>query len=187
MLTHEQQPGYSWQVVTWSSDDKTIYAGRVNPPFTDADIYRIDVATGKAENLTAHQGTIRYLGSSLSPDDKTLLLSSDAHRGYLNVALLDVATKKITWVTDLKWETFPGNFSADGKRYSYVINEDGVIDPYIVDRSTTDDTKEKERLGKLWEARSDGHCFFEMVKGLGELSKIQNAINKAIASEQLAS
>ena len=56
-----------------------------------------------------------------------------------------------------------------------------------LDRSTTDDTKEKERLGKLWEARSDGHCFFEMVKGLGELSKIQNAINKATASEQLAS
>ena len=56
-----------------------------------------------------------------------------------------------------------------------------------LDRSTTDDTKEKERLGKLWEARSDGHCFFEMVKGLGELSKIQNAVNKATASERLAS
>jgi len=110
LLTHEQQPGYSWSVVAWSTDDKTIYAGRVNPPFTDADIYRIDVATGNAENLTAHQGTIRYLGSSLSPDDKTLLLSSDAHGGYLNVALLDVATKKATWVTDLKWETFAGEF-----------------------------------------------------------------------------
>jgi len=45
------------------------------------------------ENLTAHKGTIRYLGSSLSPDDKTLLLSSDAKGGYMNVALLDVATK----------------------------------------------------------------------------------------------
>jgi Tol biopolymer transport system component len=136
LLTHEQQPGYSWQVVSWSTDNKTIYASRVNPPFTDADIYRIDVANGKAENLTAHPGTIRYLGSSLSPDDTTLLLSSDAHGGYMNVALLDVATKKLTWVTDLKWETFAGNFSADGKRYSYVINEDGVIDPYVVDRST---------------------------------------------------
>jgi dipeptidyl aminopeptidase/acylaminoacyl peptidase len=135
LLTHEQQPGYAWNVVAWSSDDKTIYAGRVDPPFTDADVYRIDVATGKAENLTAHQGTIRYLGSSLSPDDKTLLLSSDAHGGYMNVALLDVATRKITWVTDLKWETFAGSFSPDGKRYSYVINEDGVIDPYVVDRS----------------------------------------------------
>jgi Tol biopolymer transport system component len=74
-LTNEQQPGYSWSVVAWSKDDKSIYAGRVNPPFTDADVYRIDVATGKLENLTPHQGTVRYLASSLSPDGGTILLS----------------------------------------------------------------------------------------------------------------
>ena len=135
-LTNEQQPGFSWSVVAWSSDDKTIYASRVNPPFTDADVYRIDVATGKTENLTSHQGTIRYLASSLSPDDETLLLSSDAKDGYMNIALLDVATRKITWATDLKWEASSGNFSPDGKRYSYTVNEDGVIDAYLVDRST---------------------------------------------------
>lgn len=135
-LTNEQQPGYSWNVVAWSNDDKTIYAARVNPPFTDADIYRIDVATGKLENLTSHQGTIRYLASSLSPDGGTLLLSSDAKGGYMNVALLDVATRKVTWVTDLKWEAFAGNFAPDGRSYTYVVNEDGLTDAYLVDRST---------------------------------------------------
>jgi Tol biopolymer transport system component len=45
-LTNEQEPGFNWSVVAWSSDDRTIYAGRGNPQFTDADIYRIDVATG---------------------------------------------------------------------------------------------------------------------------------------------
>ncbi len=141
LLTHEQQPGYAWSVVAWSSDDKTIYAGRVNPPFTDADIYRIDVATGKTENLTPHQGTIRYLASSLSPDDATVLLSSDARGGYMNIALLDVATRKITWVTDLKWEASSDNFSPDGQHYTYTVNEDGVIDAYIADRSTNEAQK----------------------------------------------
>jgi dipeptidyl aminopeptidase/acylaminoacyl peptidase len=135
-LTNEQQPGYSWNVVAWSSDDKTIYADRVNPPFTDADIYRIDVATGKLENLTAHQGTIRYLASSLSPDGGTILLSSDAKGGYMNIALLDVASKKVTWVTDLKWEAYSGNFSPDGKKYTYTVNEDGLTEAYLADRST---------------------------------------------------
>jgi dipeptidyl aminopeptidase/acylaminoacyl peptidase len=135
-LTNEQQPGYSWNVVAWSNDDKTIYAGRVNPPFTDADVYQIDVANGKLENLTSHQGTIRYLASSLSPDGGTILLSSDAKGGYMNVALLDVATKKVAWVTDLKWEAYSGNFSPDGKRYTYTVNEDGLIDAYLADRST---------------------------------------------------
>jgi len=135
-LTNEQQPGYAWNVVGWSSDDKTIYAGRVNPPFTDADIYRIDVVTGKLVNLTPHQGTVRYLASSLSPDNRTLLLTSDAKGGYMNVALLDAATKEIAWVTDLKWEASSGNFSPDGKSYTYTVNEDGVIDAYLADRST---------------------------------------------------
>lgn len=135
-LTNEPQPGYSWNVVAWSNDDKTIYADRVNPPFTNADVYRIDVASGKLENLTSHQGTIRYLASSLSPDGRTILLSSDAKGGYMNVALLDVATKKATWVTDLKWEAYSGNFSPDGKRYTYTVNEDGLTEAYLADRST---------------------------------------------------
>jgi Tol biopolymer transport system component len=65
-LTNEQQPGYSWNIAAWSKDDRFIYASRVNPPFTDADVYRIDVATGTLQNLTSHKGTVRYLASSLS-------------------------------------------------------------------------------------------------------------------------
>jgi dipeptidyl aminopeptidase/acylaminoacyl peptidase len=146
-LTNEQQPGYSWQFVAWSKDNKNVFASRVNPPFTDADLYRIDVATGKSENLTGHQGTVRYLGSSLSPDGRTVLLSSDARGGYMNVALLDVGTKKLTWVTDLKWEAFAGTFSPDGKHYTYTVNEDGVTDAYLVDSSTNQSEKLKQPHG----------------------------------------
>jgi type III restriction enzyme len=46
--------------------------------------------------------------------------------------------------------------------------------------ATNDDTREKERLGKLWETRSGGWCFFEMVKGPGELRKLQDAITRAV-------
>ena len=135
-LTNERQPGYSWNVVAWSKDDKSIYANRVNPPFTDSEVFRINVSTGALENLTPHTGTIRYLASSLSPDGATLLVSSDAKGGYMNIALLDVSAKKLTWATDLKWEAFSGNFSPDGTKYAYVVNEDGVTDTYLADRST---------------------------------------------------
>jgi len=135
-LTNEKQPGYFWSVVAWSKDSKTVYASRVNPPFTDADVYRINVASGAAENLTAHQGTVRYLASSLSPDGSALLMSCDAKGGYMNVALLDTTTKKVTWVTETKWEAYSGNFSPDGKSFTYVLNEDGLSDAYLVERST---------------------------------------------------
>jgi hypothetical protein len=71
----------------------------VNPPFTDADIYRIDVATGNAENLTAHQATIRYLGSSLFARRQNAAAKFRCARRLYARRLLDVATKKITWVT----------------------------------------------------------------------------------------
>ena len=45
---------------------------------------------------------------------------------------------------------------------------------------TNDDTREKERLGKLWELRSGGQCFFEMVKGPGQLGKVQEALKRAM-------
>ncbi len=135
-LTNEPQPGYSWNAVAWSRDDKSLYANRVNPSFTDSEVYRIDVAAGTIENLTPHKETSRYLASSLSPDGSTLLLASDAKGGYMNIGLLDVGTKKIDWVTDTKWEAFPGTFSPDGKRYTYVINADGLTDAYLVDRAS---------------------------------------------------
>lgn len=135
-LTDEKQPGYSWMSFAWSGDDQFIYGTRVNPSFTDADIYRIDLATGKAEDLTEHKGTVRYLGSSLSPDGSRILLSSDAKNGYMNVGMLDVATRKITWVTDTKWEANAGSFAPNGKTYSYVVNEDGVTDAFLVDTAT---------------------------------------------------
>jgi type III restriction enzyme len=47
-----------------------------------------------------------------------------------------------------------------------------VVEYKGLDRATTDDTKEKERLGNLWAARSGGQCLFLMVKGPGELSRI---------------
>ena len=135
-LTDEKQPGYSWSSFAWGADDKFIYGTRVNPSFTDADIYRIDISTGKAENLTEHKGTVRYMGSSLSPEGSRVLLSSDAKNGYMNVGMLDLATRKITWVTDTKWEANAGSFAPNGKTYSYVVNEDGVTDAFLVDTAT---------------------------------------------------
>lgn len=135
-LTHESAPNCSWNPVAWSPDGKTIYANRWEVSYIDADIYAVDVATGNTENLTPHQGKILYLASSLSPDGKTLLLTSTQKGGYQNVALLDVASRKLTWVTDTQWEADSGNFSPDGKSFTYSINEDGRTDAFLEDRAT---------------------------------------------------
>ncbi|MGZ7032557.1 MAG: S9 family peptidase, partial [Thermoanaerobaculia bacterium] len=51
--------------------------------------------------------------------------------GFDNVAMLDVATHKLAWITDLKWEAEARDFSPDGKWVTYTINEDGRSDAYL--------------------------------------------------------
>jgi dipeptidyl aminopeptidase/acylaminoacyl peptidase len=135
-LTDEQTKNREWFGAIWSADGKTIYADRANAGHTDADVYRIDVATGELENLTPHQGEVLYTVSSVSPDGKTLLISSNEKAGYGNVALLDAASKQKTWVTDMKWEAIAGEFSPDGRNFTYIVNADGRSDIYLVDRKS---------------------------------------------------
>jgi dipeptidyl aminopeptidase/acylaminoacyl peptidase len=64
------------------------------------------------------------------------LLTSNQKGGYHNVAQLDVASRKLTWVTDIKWEANAGDYSPDGKWFTYTINADGRSDAYLADAVT---------------------------------------------------
>ena len=108
---------------------------RVEGNSTDADVYAVNVVTGESTNLSPHQGKSLNLASSLSPDGKTLLITSDQKSGYQNVAMLDIATKKLAWITDTKWEANAGDFSPDGKSFTYTVSADGIEDVYIADRA----------------------------------------------------
>jgi len=135
-LTNESTKTYSWNPVAWSSDGRYLFANRSEVSgVPEGEIYRIEVANGQLENLTPHQGKVLYAASSLSPDEKALLITSNEKGGCQNVATLDVGTKKLNWVTDIKWEANSGNFSPDGKTFTYVINQDGRTDAYVFSRA----------------------------------------------------
>jgi dipeptidyl aminopeptidase/acylaminoacyl peptidase len=135
LLTHEADLKASWDVVCWSPDGHSLFAVRT-VGLDDSDVYRIDVASGKAENLTAHQGKERDFVSDISPDGNTLILSSDRKGGYDNVALFDLKSKKWRWVTDTQWMARPGEYSPNGKTFTYGINADGRTTIYFADAAT---------------------------------------------------
>lgn len=130
-LTEEKAPDRIWGVVAWSPDDRTLYANRAEVSFTDCDVYAIDVASGKLTNLTPHQGKTLFTASSVSADGKTLLVTSNQKGGYQNVALLDIATKKLNWATDTQWEANSADFSPAGHSFTYTMNADGRSDIFL--------------------------------------------------------
>ncbi|HEX4603857.1 MAG TPA: S9 family peptidase, partial [Candidatus Angelobacter sp.] len=135
-ITGNSAKMYNHLAAAWSRDGKWLVVNQEDASSKDGNILLANSATGQATNLTPHQGEQRFSASDISPDGKTILLSSNSGNGYNNAALLDVATKKITWLTTGKWETTSGKFSPDGKRLTWMTNVEGNGDIVIYDLAT---------------------------------------------------
>jgi dipeptidyl aminopeptidase/acylaminoacyl peptidase len=120
----------------WSKDGKWIVFTQQDAAGKDANILIVGAAGGKATILTPHQGEQNFGATDISPDGKTVLITSNAGNGYENAGLLDIASKKITWLTSDKWEINSGSFSPDGKRLTWTANADGNQDIYIYELAT---------------------------------------------------
>src|SRR5580658_6230044 len=115
----------------WSKDGKWIAYTQEQAKGTDSNIFLAEVATGQSSLLTTHGGEQIYRANDFSPDGKKILITSNAENGYDNVGLLDIATKKISWLTKDKWEIGGGNFSPDGKFVTWGANVEGNGDIYL--------------------------------------------------------
>ena len=115
----------------WSKDGKSIAYTQHQAKGTDSNVFIADVATAKSALLTPHSGEQLYSAHSISPDGKTILITSNAANGYDNVGLLNVASRKIEWLTHDKWEITAGDFSPDGRYVTWTANVDGNTDIYL--------------------------------------------------------
>ena len=117
----------------WSRDGKWIAYTQEQAKRTDSNIFVVELATGESTLLTPHPGEQIYRADDFSPDGKRLLITSNAANGYENVGLLAIDSKKITWLTQDKWEISGGGFSPDGKHVTWTANVDGDTDIYLHD------------------------------------------------------
>src|SRR5450432_2796098 len=125
----------------WSRDGKFIVYTQEEAKGTNSNIFIAEVATGQSTLLTPHEGELLYSPNDISPDGKTVLVTSNAGNGADNVGLLDVATKKVKWMTEEKWEVQGGHFSPNGKSVTWRANVDGNTDIYIHDLALGKTTK----------------------------------------------
>jgi dipeptidyl aminopeptidase/acylaminoacyl peptidase len=135
-ITQNTAKGFSNYVAAWSRDGKWLIFNRQDASSKDSSVFIANSATGQATNLTPHNGEQKFFASDIAPDGKTLVLSSNSGNGYDNAALLDVATKKITWLTAGKWLVDNAKFSPDGKKLSWTTDVDGNHDIVIYELST---------------------------------------------------
>jgi dipeptidyl aminopeptidase/acylaminoacyl peptidase len=117
----------------FSRDGKSLVFTQSHATGNDSSIFLLDLASGQSTNLTPHEGEHNYEADDISPDGKTLLITSDAGNGYYNVGLLDVATRKVDWLTNDKWQIAAGTFSPDGKSLTWTADIEGNSYIYLFD------------------------------------------------------
>jgi dipeptidyl aminopeptidase/acylaminoacyl peptidase len=117
----------------WSADGKFIVYTQDQSKGTDSNVFLVEVASAQSALLTPHDGEHTYSANDTSPDGKNVLITSNARDGYDNVGLLDIASKKIRWLTQDKWKISGESFSLDGKFLTYNANVDGNTDIYLYD------------------------------------------------------
>lgn len=115
----------------WSRDGKFIIYTQEEAKGTNSNVFIADLASKKSTLLTPHEGELLYSANDLSPDGKKVLTTSNAANGFENVGLLDVASKKISWLTHEKWEVAGGHFSRNGNSVTWRANLDGSTDLFI--------------------------------------------------------
>jgi dipeptidyl aminopeptidase/acylaminoacyl peptidase len=134
-LTHEADPKASWSENVWSPDGRFLYATR-SIGIDDSDIFRIDVTTGASQRLLEHTGKQVISVADVSRDGRTLLVTSNANGGYENAALLDLATRKLSWLTHTQWSANGAAFTPDGGSAVLVVNADGRISTRFLNLKT---------------------------------------------------
>jgi dipeptidyl aminopeptidase/acylaminoacyl peptidase len=117
----------------FSRDGKFLFYTQTHATGNDANIFLLDLASGQSTNLTPHQGEFSYAADDISPDGKTLLITSNAGNGYYNAGLLNVATQKIEWLTNDRWQIGAATFAPDGKSLTWTADVEGNTYIYLYD------------------------------------------------------
>ena len=163
----------------WSPDDTKLLVQQYIS-VNKSDLFLVDVASGTRTALTRSAAQkISYGGGEFTRDGRSLVLTSDEGSEFGRLALLDIASRKVTpLVTDIKWDVEGFDLSDDGKTVAFVTNEAGLSKLYLYDM----DAKRYRPVQNLPVAVIGGLEWHRELAGAGLLGRVRaGAVRRVLA------
>ncbi len=135
LLTDEKDPQWNWGPVAWIDGGTALIANRIYTSGSEAQVWRVNVADGKATLLAAVKGK-SIIASGASADGRAIAATSNAETGQSRAGILDVPTGKWRWLAATPWEQEAVALSPDGGRMLVRDNVDGRSTLALIDTAT---------------------------------------------------
>jgi len=132
-ISHGELPRSIRAGYVWAWDGRTIYFAKDNAGDEQHNLWRIDLATSHAEQLT-DTPTAQEYPEAASPDGRTLYIRSDKD-DQMNVYAFDLEARTYHRLTFYRSPVFTMILSDDGRRIAYTANETGDLlntDVYVM-------------------------------------------------------
>ncbi|MGH6612481.1 MAG: S9 family peptidase, partial [Burkholderiaceae bacterium] len=133
-------PGTGWFDFTFAPDDKSLVMIRYVSA-TETEVWRMDVASGKREQLLPKPGgamsRATYFGLEFSPDGSRLFVTTTERGEFLQLAEYRFATRALRFfASDTQWDVQSIALSEDGRRLAAIFNVDGRDELRLYDVAT---------------------------------------------------
>jgi dipeptidyl aminopeptidase/acylaminoacyl peptidase len=126
--------GEFWEAHDWSADGTKLLVNRyvsINESYPGI----LDVTTGKKQMFTAPgPSPASFELLRFSPDSKSVLLATDVHSEFKQLARLNLETMQYTWLTeDIPWDVDAIQVDPTSGHIAFTVNDDGASALYLLE------------------------------------------------------
>jgi dipeptidyl aminopeptidase/acylaminoacyl peptidase len=123
-----------WNAHDWSRDGKTLLLSRfvsINESYPAM----LELSDAKKSPLPIPgEGPVAFGAMKFAPDGKSVWMASDAQSEFRQLARLDLATMKYTWLTeDIPWDVDAIEVETKSGIIAFTVNEDGASSLYLLE------------------------------------------------------
>jgi dipeptidyl aminopeptidase/acylaminoacyl peptidase len=138
-----QLSGGGWQPLDWSPDDKHILLEE-ELSINESYLWLVDTGTGEKTALTPRDASekVSYGEARFSKDGKGIYVTSDKDSEFHRLAYLNLADKKVTYLTTkIPWDVETFDLTDDGRRIAFVSDDDGISVLHVMDITSGKESK----------------------------------------------